>query len=232
MSKNLPKTKLEECFGKPFNGFYLFEKGEIFSNFRKISKMDTALKTHKKYTFEEYLELEKESQVRHEFHDGVLIPIEATTKFHNMIITNFILSADVPKLRANGCQLYHENVMTKLKEKKKYVYPDIVITCDKNDIEDSLIVNNPQIIVEILSGSTAKYDKAGKFFKYQRSPSLQQYFLISQYTYAVEYYLKTKEGNWLYDSLFDLKQKLILPSLNLEINLSDIYSGIQIEEED
>ncbi len=192
--------------------------------------MDVRLIAKKKITFEEYLAFEQQSEVRHEFDDGVLIPLEATTKRHNRIVTNILLNADVPRLRKAGCQVFHENVITRVRENKKYVYPDIVVTCDPADKADEYVIKNPCVIMEVLSKSTAHYDKAGKFFKYQRIPSLQQYILISQYAIAVEYYLKMEDGQWAYQALDSLEDVLVIPSLSLEIKLDDLYAAVVFDE--
>ncbi len=193
--------------------------------------MALARKYSKRYSFEEYLELEQASKVRNEFHDGTIIPVEATTKNHNTIVTNFLLNANIPQLRKSGCRLYHENVITKVDSpKKKGVYPDIVVTCNQEDRLDSLVVKYPILIVEVLSNSTAKYDKTGKFFKYQRIPSLKQYVLISQYDCAVEFYLKMENEQWVYSALSQLEDILSIPSINVEIPLSELYIDVSFEE--
>ncbi len=192
--------------------------------------MNVPLTVKKKITFEQYLAVEQEGKVRHEFHDGVLIPLEATTKNHNAIVTNILLNADVPRLRKAGCQIFHENVITEVKENKWGVYPDIVITCDPKDKENPLVVKHPQVIIEVLSKSTASYDKAGKFFKYQRIPSLQQYILVSQYAVAVEYYLKMENGEWVYRALDSLEDVLPIPSISVELKLADLYAAVVFEE--
>ncbi|MCF8244185.1 MAG: Uma2 family endonuclease [Saprospiraceae bacterium] len=192
--------------------------------------MNAPLAAKKRISFDEYVAAEQADKDRHEFHDGFLTPIEATTKNHNTIVTNILLNSDVPRLRKNGCQIFHENVITEVREKRWGVYPDIVITCDPKDKENPLVVKHPKVIVEVLSKSTAPYDKAGKFFKYQRIPSLQQYILISQYTVAVEYYLRMENDQWVYKALDSLEDVLVLPSLSVEILLSDLYSAVVFEE--
>ena len=191
--------------------------------------MDTAKKISQKYSFEEYVAFEQESKIRHEFQDGLLIPIEATTKNHNILITNFLLNANIPKLRKQGCQLFHENVITEVATTKKGVYPDIVVTCNKEDQKDVLVVRHPKLIVEVLSKSTASYDKTGKFFKYQRIPSLEQYVLISQYAYAIEYYTKMENGQWIYSALDQLDSVLEIPCIDLKIPLSALYEDILLD---
>ena len=192
--------------------------------------MNVPATVKKKVSFEEYLAAEQEGKVRHEFHDGVLIPLEATTKRHNRIVTNVLRSIDPSKLAKKGCEIYHENVMTKVRENKKYVYPDVVITCDPTDQADEYVIKNPCVIMEVLSKSTAPYDKAGKFFKYQRIPSLQQYILVSQYAIAVEYYLKMEDGEWVYRALDSLEDVLLVPSISVEMKLADLYAAVVFEE--
>lgn len=192
--------------------------------------MNVPLAVQKKISFEEYLVAEQESNIRHEFDGGVLIPLEATSKRHNRIITNVLRKVDPAKLAEKGCEIYHENVVTRVRENKKYVYPDIVITCDPADNADEYVIKNPCVIMEVLSKSTAPYDKAGKFFKYQRIHSLQQYILISQYTVAVEYYLRMENDQWAYQALDSLEDVLVLPSLSVEISLGDLYLAVVFEE--
>ncbi|MBK9018086.1 MAG: Uma2 family endonuclease [Saprospiraceae bacterium] len=183
-----------------------------------------------KVTFEEYITSEQESEVRHEFDNGVLIPLEATSKRHNRIITNVLRKIEPSKLAEKGCEIYHENVITKVRENKKYVYPDVVITCDPTDQADEYVIKNPCVIMEVLSKSTAPYDKAGKFFKYLRIPSLQQYILVSQYAVAVEYYLKMENGEWVYRALDSLEDVLPIPSISVELKLADLYAAVVFEE--
>lgn len=183
-------------------------------------------------SFEDYLAGERAGEVRHEFRDGVLIPLEATTKNHNTIVTNILLNAEVPRLRKEGCQVFHENVITEVREKRWGVYPDVVVTCDERDKSNPLVIKYPRIIIEVLSSSTARYDKVGKFFKYQRIPSLQQYILVSQYAVAVEYYLRMEGGQWFYHALDSLENKLAIPSLNVEIGMADLYAAVVFEEDE
>lgn len=189
--------------------------------------MSLAKKTFgEKYTFKEYLALEEKSEVRHDFIDGAIIPIEATTKTHNRIKRNLIKKIDVPSFSKKDCELFDENVMTQLKSKKQYVYPDIVITCHPDD-NDLLIVKYPSIIVEVLSDSAERYDRTTKFFKYQRIDSLVQCVFISQNEMAVESYLKAKNTkHWLYQAMDQLDDELEFPSLEMSVSLKDIYDNI------
>ena len=187
--------------------------------------METSEKTASVLTFEEYLALEQDSDTRHEFSDGKLIPVEATTKAHNKIKRNLIRQIETPKFNKSPCELFDENVLTQLTEDKKYVYPDIVISCDPDDTAP-LVVKSPTIIIEILSPSTKKYDKTVKFFAYQRIPTIQQCIFVAQDSIEVKSF-EHADNQWIISTMESLEDKLEIPSLDLSISLADIYVNIQ-----
>ena len=189
--------------------------------------MEAIKKIEPKITFEEYLVLEQDNDIRHEFYDGTLIPIEATTKAHNRIKRNLIRQIETPSFDKSVCELFDENVLTQLMERKKYVYPDIVITCDPDD-NDPLIVKSPTVIIEILSPSTKKYDKTVKFFAYQRIPSIQQCIFVAQDNIEVKSFQRSKDNQWILSTLENTEDILYINSLSLKIKLKDIYTNIRI----
>jgi len=189
--------------------------------------MDTARHSteHRKITFEEYLALEKESETRNEFHDGEIVPLEATTKAHNQIKRRLIRNIETPEFEASGCELFDENVATVVQEGKRIFYPDIVVSCNPED-DDPYLVHTPQLIIEILSESTKKYDKTVKFFRYQRIPTLRQCVFIAQDEIEVRSFLRSEDNQWLLTLLNDSEDMLTFPSLGIGIKLSEIYRGI------
>ncbi len=178
-------------------------------------------------TFEEFLQQEKDSEIRHEYNDGELVPLEATTKAHNRIKRNIIRQVETEKFEASGCQLFDENVLTQLLENRKAVYPDIVITCDSRD-DDPLLVKFPAVIFEILSDSTQRYDKTLKFFRYQRLPSLQQCIFVAQSKMEVRSFLRTEDNRWELTLLEKPHEILEIPVLNVSISLAEIYRNISV----
>lgn len=193
--------------------------------------MSVAIKveSEKLYTLEEFIALEQTSDLRHEFYDGRLIPLEATTIAHNRIKRNIIRPIETPEFDKKGCILCDENVLTQLQEHKKYVYPDIVVSCDKRE-DNPLIVQFPMLVVEILSPSTKRYDKTTKFFKYQRIPSLMQCIFVAQDAVEVHSFVRNEEDVWVLTLLSKLEDKLNIVGLNVSIPLADVYSNVKIVE--
>lgn len=192
--------------------------------------MEIVQKITQPLTVETYFDLESKGETHHDFHDGFLYPIEATTKAHNRIIQNIVfhLRQRMKQSGQSSCSHYTENVMTQLQENKSYVYPDIVITCDKDDALDPLVVKKPLIIIEVLSKSAEQYDRTLKFFKYQRIPSLVQAIFIEQRFHAVESFTKEKSGGWHFEGYYDLKDTLSF-NVDVGIKLTEIYEDITID---
>jgi Uma2 family endonuclease len=176
------------------------------------------------YTEEEYLKLEDEStEERHEFIDGVLRLMAGGTKAHNLLIQNFVIKLALVA-RAKACGLFDENIRVKLPvgSKKRYYYPDVVLTC-KPDDGDNRTVENPCLVVEVLSKSTSSIDKGEKLDTYQRIASIKQYVMVDQAKRKVEVY--TRQGDkWIYQTLesgqFDI------PCLETSMTLDEVYAGL------
>lgn len=181
------------------------------------------------YTFEEYLALEQDTQVRYQYYQGEVFMMAGGTKRHNKLASNigFMISSQKP-----DCEIFLNDVKLEFQAKNYYVYPDVMLTCDKNDLKDDQesIVRNPSLVVEVLSDSTASYDSNEKKNRYFALPSLWYYILISQKTPLIEVYEREVKF-WKYTSYTNLEDSIVLDKLNLRLKLSDIYKKISFEED-
>ena len=116
----------------------------------------------RRYTPEEHFALEANSEGRHEYFDGEVFAMAGGTKSHNLITQNFTLALRAG-LRGKGCQVFMEDVRLAVQNDFHYTYPGVVVTCDSADRRDPLLVRQPVLIVEVLSPSTADYDRSRKF---------------------------------------------------------------------
>lgn len=176
-----------------------------------------------------YFELQRNGPERHDFWDGELVELEATTKNHNRIKRNIIDAIPRSARQAAGCELFDENVMTQLKRGQKYVYTDIVLTCDPRE-NDPLVIEYPCIIIEILSDGTERYDRTDKFFLYQRIPTVEQCIFVAQNQMAIESFQRAEQGQWLMQPLQQADEVLYLPKLDHRIPIAAIYEGITLNQ--
>ncbi len=148
---------------------------------------------------------------------------------HNLITMN-TSTALYNQLSDRGCRIYASDMRVGISTGVSYFYPDIAVTCDKphfeDDVFDTLI--NPQIIIEVLSDSTAGYDRGEKFIRYRQLESLQEYVLISQDQVLVEHYLRQGE-RWILSEFSTLEDVLPLASIETELPLRQIYRFVEFE---
>lgn len=189
--------------------------------------MGRAELSSRRYTPEEYFALEERSAVRHEYFEGEVFAMAGASKSHNLIKGNLIAGLRL-NVRQRGYRLFDENVRLEVREKIYYTYPDIVVSCDPTDHRDPYLVRHPVLIVEVLSPSTAEYDRTTKFENYQKMPSLRHYLLISQVAWTVEWFRRDEAGQWIYTLLTGPAATLEIPDMGLALPLRELYEDTDV----
>ena len=187
--------------------------------------MDKSIE-ERKYTYEEYLQLEKDTDIRHEFWNGEVFAMAGGTGNHNRIGLK-IASALSNKFEPNGCKVFSNDVKLQLQEENYYVYPDVILTCDRDD-NDIYLVKRPSLIVEVLSKSTESYDRSVKLAQYRKIKSLRYYLLVSQVEPLVEVYGRANEESvFTYEVYESLEEIIKLPALKFEMPMREVYNYIK-----
>ena len=182
------------------------------------------------YTPEEYLNLEWENGVRYEYWEGELVAMAGVTLRHNEITIN-LTTLLKPFGKTKGCKTYSTDAKLKCKDDKYYFLPDVAFTCHPNDFNAENFIQNPTIIVEVLSDSTELYDRTQKWEQYRKIKSLRHYLLVSQKKYEVEMYSRTHEHALFYYQSFNRPEQVIsFSDLGFKMALKDIYEGIAFDE--
>ena len=175
------------------------------------------------YTVEDYFELEKNSEVKHEFVDGKLIEMPGESRISNRVAGS--LYATLLKLLNHKVfEVYIEDVRLSTIRGRKYRYPDVMVVPVIDD-EDAYNVYEAVLVAEVLSPSTEKTDRNDKLKEYSKMPSVQYYLLISQEEAIIELY--RRNGNVFEYMFFTEREEVIdLPLLNVKFTIEDIYKGI------
>jgi Uma2 family endonuclease len=183
-----------------------------------------------KYTVEAYLQMEATSAVKHHFIHGEIIPFSETTPIHNLIAGNTLTEVNI-ELRKKKRDYYVLNSDSPIfiPRLKNVVYPDAVVVCEQIELYpgSTTIITNPLLIVEVLSPSTARYDRTEKFFDYKRIPSFKEYMLMEQSTPLVTTSLKTAEHTWEDAEAEGLEVSIYLSSIDCTIALKNIYRRVK-----
>jgi Uma2 family endonuclease len=176
-------------------------------------------------TIEEYLKFEQDSEIRHEYVAGQIYAMAGASEAHNLIVGN-IFALLRPHLRGSSCRVFVSDMKVKIKLQQGdiFYYPDLLVTCDRDDRE-KYFKTNPNLIVEVLSNFTETTDKREKRINYQSLESLQEYVLVAQDEMRVENYRQDSNGNWAVEIL-GKNELLQLDSVGLTLTMADIYEDV------
>ena len=181
------------------------------------------------YTPEEYLALEADSDIRHEYLNGEIRVMAGGTTNHNEIVTNLCVALK-PRLRKENYRLFTENVKVWIEKYRVYTYPDVMVIADKPIYhgKGTTTVINPCLIIEVASKSTKNYDQGDKFDFYRSLSSLQEYILVEQSRIHILQHTKTNDHQWLLTEYEEDSQEFCLSILPLSLYLSEIYEGVEL----
>ncbi|MDE2450425.1 MAG: Uma2 family endonuclease [Gammaproteobacteria bacterium] len=179
-------------------------------------------------TFEEYLELEANSRVRHEYLAGEVFAMCGVTPRHNRIAAG-IYSTFRDHLRGGPCEPYIAEVAVKLRiSRDDYAYyPDVMVVCGREKAEERFFTD-PKLIVEVLSPSTASVDRHEKRIAYRRIPALEEYVIVAQD--AVEVTAFRRQEGWEPVVLGSIDSVLELRSIDLRVPLARVYEDEAVQE--
>ena len=171
-------------------------------------------------TFDEYLKVEEQSPVKHEFVHGQMFMLAGASDRHNRLAGR--LYARLLDAETGFCQTFFADMKVRTPDGSSY-YPDLLVTCDEDD-NDTYVKRLPCLVVEVLSGSTEAVDRGEKLLNYQKLGSLQGYVLLSQDLPRAEVYRRLEDG-WRYE-VRETGETLMLPCVGLELALDALYKGL------
>lgn len=171
---------------------------------------------------EEYLEGEKSSDLKHEYEDGRIIAMVGASRAHDRIQINLTLAIG-NHLRGTPCQLFSSSM--KVHIDNTFYYPDLSVSCSPTD-QQEYYLEEPVLVIEILSPPTEQRDRTGKRLTYQTLPSLKEYVLIAQDRMAVEIYRRSQTG---WDLELYLENEVVrFKSIDLTLPIGEIYRDVRM----
>ncbi len=182
---------------------------------------------------EEYLKIENETKTKHEYHDGDIYALAGGTLNHGLLCGNAY--AEIRnKLSNKGskCIPFTSEVKIFIKKRNSFVYPDAMVICgeiEKSEEEKNSVIN-PVLIVEVLSKSTAEYDRGDKFYFYRQLQSFKEYVLIEQDRHIVDVHYKSDNSDlWQIIRYEGLNKTIKLQSIDVEITMEELYFRTEMD---
>jgi Uma2 family endonuclease len=179
--------------------------------------------TQAKLNVDAYLAWEAAQPERHEFYQGEVFAMTGARRLHGCIVSNLVRHLG-NRLAGTPCRVFSEAMKVQIAEDTVF-YPDVFVTCDREDLRTDTIFRAPSVVIEVLSPSTQGYDRSLKFALYRRLPSLREYVLVDPDTRRVEVFRLNAEGLFV---LHDQSEAaaMTLATLAAEISLAEIFEGI------
>lgn len=188
----------------------------------------------RRYTVEEYFQIDSASEIRHEYVDGYIIDMAGGTDAHSAVLINLI-GVLWSKLRGHPCQAREGNLRVRYGRKAQYGYADALIVCGEPQFdpraEKKTTLLNPRVLIEVLSDSTEAYDRGRKFALYREIDSFEEYMLIAQNGPSVDVFRRQQSGLWQMQPYQGLETSAQLQTVGIELPLAEIYAGIAFPPE-
>lgn len=189
----------------------------------------------RRLTPEEYLTIERAASFKSEFYRGEMFArgemnaMAGARYLHNRVLAN-LTGLLYGQLQGSSCFVLPNDMRVKVPSSSDYFYPDLIVVCGKPQFEDNVFdtLLNPQVIVEVLSESTEKFDLGDKFTEYRNIASLQEYVLVSHNRMQILRYVRLAEDHWDVRIFKDEAGEFSLGTVKASVPLKDIYEGVEL----
>ena len=174
----------------------------------------------------EYLAWERKQPFKNEYYNGQIIAMSGASRAHNRITVDLTIQLG-NQLMNSECEVFASEMRVRTSPEVSYFYPDVIVVCGEPRFEDATFdtLLNPIVVVEVLSSSTAAFDRGEKFEHYKQLVSLQEYIPISQDRVRVESY-RRQGTRWLHNTFGRLEDVLSLASIECEVPWRAIYRRV------
>jgi Uma2 family endonuclease len=178
-------------------------------------------------TPEDYMMAERQSATKNEFVNGRVIGRSGSDRQHNLLVSNTAIGIG-SRLHGHKSEIYIGNMRVKLRN-NFICYPDIVFVTGEPSFADqnSDLLLNPTVVVEIFSSDTNSSDKTKKLESFLEMPSIKECMLLKQDEMRVEHYARQNQKQWLYRIYNERDDVISLDSIGCKISLQEIYAGLK-----
>ncbi|MGE0785543.1 MAG: Uma2 family endonuclease [Sandaracinaceae bacterium] len=183
----------------------------------------TAPATKRRYTYNEYLVLERTANVKHEFHAGEIYGMAGGTREHAALAAN-VIGALARQIAGKPRQVHSSDLRIRVPATGLATYADATVVCDRAEMdpEDRHTVINPTVVVEVTSPSTEDYDREEKLEHYRRIPSLRTVVIVSHRERCIEIFARGDGDSWM-RSEARAGDAAVLASIDASLAVDEVY---------
>ena len=172
----------------------------------------------------DYFAWEIDQPIKHEYVAGEVFA-QAGARQNHVVVAGNCFAALRQRLRGAPCRAYISDMQLEVAQADAVFYPDVMVSCHPEDLAAERVLHHPRVIIEVLSDSTAAYDRGGKFAAYRLLDSLQEYVLIDPEQHSLEIFRRLPSNDWLL-ATGDSARALVLTSLDMEIGFDEVFEDV------
>jgi Uma2 family endonuclease len=173
---------------------------------------------------EDFIAWDRGQTLKHEFVRGEVFLMAGGEDANATVALNLAMALRT-HLRGTPCRTFLSDVKLRVEAADCYFYPDVMVTCSAADAAERLVKREPVLVVEVLSPSTAAFDRGDKFADYRLLPSLREVLLVDPRTRRCDLYRKGGDGLWvLHPSLPG--EGVTLASVDLTIGAEQLWDEV------
>ncbi len=180
------------------------------------------------FSADDYVAWESTQLDRHEYLDGEVFAMAGAEDRHVTVAGNLYIALR-QHLTGSPCRTYMSDMRLQVAAANSYFYPDVLVTCSPLDAASPLVKTEPKLIIEVLSPSTAAYDRGLKFGQYRSLPSLQEYVLLDLDTRTTDCYRLGADGFWVLHP-FARGEAVSLASVALTLTADQLFADVDAPE--
>jgi len=175
-------------------------------------------------TAEDYLEWEAAQTERHDFVDGEVYAMAGADERHVTAAMNMAFALR-QHLAGTPCRTFMADMKVRPAGKSNFFYPDVIVTCSEGDRKNPLIKKEPVLIVEVLSPSTAAYDRGDKFSHYRRIAQLKEVVFVELDSRRIDVFRRGADGLFVLHP-FERGDDVRLDSVDLTLTEEQIFAEV------
>jgi len=178
-------------------------------------------------TPEEFLEWEKTQTEKHEYLNGLVYQVYAMVGARDAHVTTAgnIFALLKEHLRGGPCRVYISDMKLQIDAANAYFYPDVFVTCDPRDRAEDTCKRFPILVIEVLSASTAAYDRGDKFATYRKLEGLREYVIIDPDSFTVDCFRRDTANRWVLYA-FEGSATVEFESVAFQVPLAAVFENV------
>jgi Uma2 family endonuclease len=181
---------------------------------------------HHEYSFADYVALQRDSSVKHEFLDGEIYAMAGGTPEHAALAVSVAASL-LQQLWGGPCRVYSSDLNVRVQTTGLATYPDVTVVCGpvQRDAEHANAVTNAKVVVEVTSRSTETYDRGQKPWHFQQAPTIEAVVIVSHRERRIDVWSRASSG-WTHAE-FRSEATARADCIDCTLDVDDVYGAAE-----